>query len=429
MQTPTARLARFLVPAAALLAALFTAGCGWVPEAGQARLRLVNATTGYGALTLAVDDKTVASGVAFGGNGSYADAEDGTNTAELSADGSATVLVSTSVSMSKGDRYALLAYGKSGALSTLLLDENTDEPSSGKALVRVINTAADAGTLDVYLTGSGEALTGSNALQADAAYGTLNPYVTINAGAWRLRVTAANSTTDLRLDLPSLAVSEKTVFTLVLTPGSGGVLVNAILVVQDAGVDLKSNPQARVRVVAGAAASGAVAATVAGTTLMNGVASPSLTGYTLVSAGSATVNASVGGAAAALGSATLAGGGDYTLLVYGSTAAPRAALLADDNALPSLSSQAKVRLVHGLGDLADTLSMKIDFGALADGVAGGAASPYAAIDATTTAQVDVTGGSTTYYSAADRTFAANGVYSVFVLGSAGSPVGVLRKDR
>lgn len=429
MHSPFARVAHLLALAAALTLTLLATGCGWVPEAGQAQVRLVNATTGYGALTLAVDDKTVVSGVAFGGNAAYADAEDGTNTAEISADGSATVLVSTSVSMSKGDKYALLAYGKSGALSTVLLDENAGEPSSGKALVRVINTAADAGKLDVYLTGTSETLTGSNALQADATYGTLNPYVTINAGTWRLRVTAADTAADLRLDLPSLVVPERTVFTLVLTPGAGGVLVNAIVVVQEGGVDLKTNPQARVRVVAGAAASGAVTAGVAGTTLMNGVASPSLTAYTLVPAGTATVSATVDGSSAALTSATLAGGGDYTLMVYGSSAAPAATMLTDDNALPTSSSQVKVRLVHGLGDLSGALAMKIDFGAVADGVALGTASAYTALDATTTAQVDVTNGSQTYYSATDRTFAANGVYSVFLLGSTANPVGVLRKDR
>jgi hypothetical protein len=412
-----------------LFTALLVSGCGWVPESGQARLRLVNASSGYGALSLTVDEKTVASGVAFGADTGYADAEDGTNTAELSADGSATVLVSTSVSMSKGDHYSLLAYGKSGALSTVLLDENQDEPSSGKALVRVINTAADAGKLDVYLTGASETLSGSNALQADAAYGTLGSFVTINSGSWRLRVTAADSTTDLRLDLSGLEMSEKTVYTLVLTPGSGGVLVNAILVKQDGSVQLKANPQARVRVVAGAAASGTVVASVAGSTLMNGLASPSLTAYTLVPAGSAAVTASVGGSAAPLTSATLAAGGDYTLLVYGSTAAPAATLLADDNAPPTVSTQAKVRLVHGLGDLAGTLAMKIDLEAAADGVATGTASAYTAVEATTTALVEVTSGSTPYYSAADRTFLANGVYTVFVLGAAGTPTGVLRKDR
>ena len=68
---------------------------------------------------------------------------------------------------------------------------------------------------------------------------------------------------------------------------------------------------------------------------------------------------------------------------------------------------------------------------VADGVVAGTASAYAAVDATTTAQLSVTalGTAAPLFSAVDQTFSAAATYSVFLVGSASAPVGIVRKDR
>lgn len=420
---------RLMGVAVVMAGLLLNLGSGGGEDRTKAHVRLVNAATGYSALALTVGDEGVTGSAAYGETAAYTDIDPGTRTAEVRRPGSATLLATSSVALSRGDYYTVLAYDKAGTMSTLLLDENSGEPDRGRALLRVVNTASDAGALDVYVTADGETLPESTPVQSGAAYGVLGSYVTVDSGSWRLRVTAANSKTDLRLDVPAVALGSESVATLVLTPGRGGVLVNALLVVQQGGIVTVANPQARVRVVAGVSGGAAVTAGVAGSSLMNAVPAPSLTGYSLVTAGNAAVAASADGVAAALTSATLVGGGDYTLLVYGAPAAPQAVMLADDNTLPQVASQARLRLVNGLADTPVATSMRLDFVAVAEGVAQGAASAYANVDNTTGSQLDVSAGAAAVVSLTNRDLLANSTYTLFVVGPAAAATGILRKDR
>lgn len=413
---------------ACVLAVGVLAGCGGGEDKTKAHVRLVNATSGYSSLSLVIGDETVATGVAYGGSADYTDIKGQTDSADLTRPGSATLLSTSTVTVDKDTHYTMLAYGKAGSLATTLLTDEESTPSSGKALVRVINTASDAGSLDVYLTSSGDTLSEASALTSAVSYGTLGDFITVNSGTWRLRVTAAGSKTDLRLDLTGLVVPSEGVTTLVITPGSGGVLVNALLLVQQGSIAQATNPQARVRVVGGTVG-GSVTASVAGTALISGDTAPVLSSYALVTAGSATVAVDVSGATAALTSATLDGGGDYTLLVYGTADAPQAVLLTDDNTLPGSSSQAKVRLVHALADSTDTASLKLNFSSIASGVAQGAASAYADVDAITAAEFDASVGSTALTAVTDKDVVAQGVYTFFITGAVDSPTQIFFKDR
>ena len=410
--------------------ALLAAGCGGGEDVSKARVRFVNAST-YSALTLKVGDDTPASSVAYGADTGYQNVEPGSRTADVSSPGSATILSSASVSLSKDRDYTLLAYGKAGALAQVLLDDEIGTPSSGKALVRVINAAADAGSVDVYLTGASEALGSATALQSGAVYGTMNGFVTINSGDWRLRVTAAGSKTDVRLDVANLNFDSESVRTLVITPSRGGVLVNALVVRQGGGLDNAANTQARVRVVAGAGGSQPVVASVGGTALLAGDTAPARTAYTTLAAGTVAVAASAGSSTAALTSATLQGGGDYTLLVWGASGSAQAAMLEDDNSRPSDSARARMRLVNGVAGASGTLSLKVEFLVTVSGVAAGTASSYADLAAASTPQLDVSaaGSSSTLCSVANKDVSANGVYTLFALGDATATSCVLSTDR
>ncbi len=416
---------------AALAAAVLLAACGGGADRTKTHLRLVNASAAYAALDLSVASQAVQTQVGYGATSGYVDVDPGTPTATLSSSGSPTVLVSFTPSLSKGQYDTVLAYGAQGALAQLVLDDNAGAPADGTTLLRVVNAAPDAGALDVYITGSSDALAASVPVQAGAALGTLGSWLTVNSATWRLRVTAAGSKADLRLDLGGLALSSRQLTTLVLTPGSGGVLVNALLLNQQGAITRLDGTQARVRVAAGVADGGAVSASVAGSTLMSGVGSPAVCPYALVTAGAQPVVVAVNGTALTTAQTTLAAGADYTLLVWGPAAAAQANWISDDNTLPTASGTARVRLVNGVASLATPIALTVDFLPLADGVAGGAASAYASQTASTTATVTITtsGSATPLFTAATQTFVAASNYSVFAVGAASAPVGILRKDR
>lgn len=408
------------------------AACGGGEDRSKAQVRLVNASVDHAALDLYDDEgRRLRAGVAFGGDAAYAEVDPDEADLDITRAGSLTPLASTAPALAEGDRYSLVAYTSGNTLATAVIDDNVSAPDSGRARVRVFNAAPDAGALDVYLTAATADLADAEPLHANAAAGTATALATTDATTWRLRVTAAGDRDDLRLDLPTVTLASREVVTLVLTPGAGGVLVDALVLVQRGAITRQAGTAARVRVVAGVTDSGAVAASAGGVTLMNGTGAPAAGTYRLVPAGAAAASAAVDGAAVAVPDTTLEAGRDYTLLVYGEADAARAAWIADDNRLPTVSGRARLRLVHGLADVDDALALTLDFNPVADGVAPGTASAAAQVDAVVDGALSVTapGRGSPVWQADEQALAAGSVYTLFVVGRESTATGILRKDR
>jgi len=405
------------------------AACGGGDDRTKAKVRLVNAS-GYSALNMVVDDETKLSSVAYGSTETYVDVDPDETATELRRSDGSSALLSFTPTLTKNRHYTVLAYGAEGALKSLLLDDNSDTPSSGKTLLRIVNAAPDAGAVDVYVTGSDELLADTVALQSAAAVGSVNSYTSVSAGTRRLRVTAAGSKTDLRLDVAAVSLNSEGVMTLVITPGSGGVMVNALLLAEKGGIARHDTTQARVRVAAAVADSGSVTASIDSISVAAGIGAPSVGAYKLVTAGSVTPVVAVNGVSLTTASITLAAGADYTLMVYGAASAPAAVWLDDDNRPATDNTKAKLRLVHGVGDLSSAMSLSVDFVPVAAGVTQGTASAYYSdLAATITADYLVTASGLTSLSAVDKTFVAGATYTLFVVGSTATPTAMLIKDR
>lgn len=418
-----------------LAAGLALAGCGGSGggDGGSAAIRLVNLTTSNSAFDLvdADEDAKLASAVAADQGSTRAAVNDGETSFELRRAGNDSAVVTASWSLSADTKYTAIAYGAEGGLKMAMLEEDEDTPDAGKARLRLYNTSADSGTLDLYLTASDTALEDA-AITATVAASGSSSFVTLAPGTYRLRLTASGDTADLRLDLPAVTVTDRGVVTLVLTAGSGGVLVHAATLAQDGGVTAYKNASARVRLAAGTTGNAAVTASIGGATLASSQRSPSVGSYKLVTAGSGLALATtVNGTALAGSSVTLKAGGDYTLLVHGDAAAAQSALLTDDNRLPTTTGYAKIRLVNALAALEGGLTLNVNYSALAIEIAPGAASDYSSLAAVTDVPLEVISplSSTPLYAIAEADLTAKGVYTVFMLGSSTAPYGMLRKDR
>lgn len=420
---------------ALLAATAWLTGCGGGGggDSGSAALRLVNASPGYAALDLYVDDSKANSAVATGATGGYASVTAGTAVSTvLTSSGSSTALSTSSRTLSAGVSYTLVGYGWQGALKTALLQDDVEAADSGKSKLLVMNLATDAGALDVYLTGTDEALDDATAVASGVEAGNSVGHFSHTSGTYRLRVTGAGNKSDLRLDVSGLSLASTQVAALMLTPGSGGVLVNAQLLVQKGASTVLANTQARARLVASVSANGRVGASANGSTLASSLTSPGIGSYTLVT-GSATapVTVTVDGVAVSVPAQALSVGGDYTLLVRGDAAAPQVTVLTDDNRLPSVSTAAKLRVLNGLNGLDAGLTLSADFSALASNVLPGQASSYTSVTASTAMRLEVSSAlsNTPLFQLTDASISAKGLYTVFMLGDVASLQSVLRKER
>lgn len=406
-------------------------GGGDDDEGGSGRVRLVNATSDYASLDLYRSDTSVSTGVASDAAGDYVSLGSDSYTFNLKRNGSSTTSSTSTRSVSGGKSYTLLAYSTTESLKSVFLEESESAPGSGSAKLRVFNASIEAGTVDVYVTAPDALLSVSSPVSQALAAERVSGYTQFGAGTYRIRVTGNGNKSDLRLDIPSIALADQQIATIVLTSTPGGVLVHGLVVNQKDSVSAQRNTSARVRLAASASAGGSVGATANGTVLAAGFQSPTVGNYVLVPAGAATLAVTINGSAVAVPAATFAPGSDNTLLVTGTAGAPAVTAIADDNRPPLNATNAKIRLVHGVSGLASPATLTADFVAVAVDVAPNSASTSTSLTASSSAEIEVTspGVSGSLYQKDDVNLQAGKVYTIFMLGDTTTPVGVPRQDR
>lgn len=429
----TKALRSALTLAVSAATALALTACYNGADRTKAHVRLVNASPAYATLDLRLDELLTQSSVGYGAITDYSDADASAAAATLASAGAATTLAQFSTSLTRDKYFTVVAYGSAGALRQVVLDDNLSAPAEGKSQLRVLHGAPDAGAVDVYVTAATDALANSTAVLAGSAFGgTLAAPLTLNSGTWRVRITAAGSKTDVRLDLTGVVLPNRQVVTLVLTPTRSGTLVNALLLVQQGALSRHDTTQVRARAVAGVPAMGAVTVQMGAVPLLSGSSNfPVAAGaYSLLDAGTLVPTITVAGANVGPPTTNLLAGGDYTLLVYGAQASPSSVWLTDDNRLPA-DGQARVRLVNGVGALTGTAALQLNNAVAATGLAVGSASAYTEVSTRASADISVVSSAspTALYASTARTLAAGSSYSVFVLGSAGAVSGAVVADR
>lgn len=406
--------------------AILTACGGGGKSDSNTQVRLLNATRSYAQLDLSVNDKTINSKVAYATAGEYGTVDTGSTATKVLTSDVGTSVSATTPTLASGSNYTYITYGFAGAVRTTLLQEAETVPEANKAKLLVLNLAPDAGALDVYVTTAADSLDTATALTTNLQGGAGSGYIQINSGTFRVRVTGYNKRTDLRLDIPAVTLDSASVNTLILTASDGGVLVNGISLVQKGAVKNFANTQSRVRTVAALAAGGTVGATINGQQMFSSAISPLISDYVTTNSGTGTLNVTVGGVTYPFTAPTLAAGKDTTLLVWGSASAPKMSVLDDDNRLPTVSGNVKIRLVNAIAAQTSGVSLNVDFSSVASNVLPGAVSTPNSISSTTASQVDVTvpTSAASIYTNTSLAFPANSVWTFFAVPSSTATQGL-----
>ncbi|WP_457444864.1 DUF4397 domain-containing protein [Roseateles sp. P5_E4] len=433
--------------------ALLTAcGGGGGGDGDKAEVRLLNVTLTQPSLDLVLgDNQSVSAKVTPGTVGTYGSVS--TNSSgNVVTSGSGTSVAVVSPSLTGGSKYTLIAYNSAGLVRTSLLQESQDAAPSGKAKLLVLNLAPDAGAMDVYVLGTGDSPDTATPLVTNNGGGGGAGYTQVNAGTFRIRVTGTGVRNDLRLDIPTVTLDSASVNLLILTNTTSGSLVTGTHVVQQGKATHFANPLTRVRVLNGLPGTPTVSASVADsttsttTTILAASRPLNLSSYVTFNAGAGTVTVLVDGAPKTLAASSFVAGQDYTVLVWGPAGAAQVKALKDDNTLPSVNGNVKIRLINGLSDPSAVATLNVNSQDVqsAINVATGSTSDsfssasYAnggtGVPVVVTSPITLSGDplwvqSGTVTSPGNTILQANGVYTVVVTGD---PVGVrgrLYKDR
>ncbi len=422
--------------AVALLAVLLQAcGGGGSDSTGSASVRVINATQSHASIDLLAGSTVIVPATALDTASAAVSQTAGTITFQANDAGDGNALTTTSAVVGKDLHYSLLAYEASGAVKLASIGEDSTAPTAGTAQLRIFDAASSAGTLDVYVTAPTADLAGVAAPTFTISapnYALSSGLVSFAPGTYRVRVTAADNKTDLRLDMPSVTLADQAVATVVLTPSAGANLVNGGLLIQQGSYTPWRNTNARVRLAAAVSGGATVAASAGSTPIETALVAPSVGAYALVpTTTNAALAVTINGSPLNLPTLALAAGSDATLLVHGSPSAATAALITDDNLLPSAATKLKMRMVNGVTGAATALTLNADFSVIASNVQPGQASGAALVTGNTAMRLEVTSPQTqqSLYLQTALSIPGGGVYTLFMLGDAAAPVGLLRRDR
>ena len=420
------------------LALLVSCGGSGGGGGGDAKIRLLNLSTGYTSLDLITnvdadeddEDVTQSGSVAVETVSDYKDVEADKYTIKLKRTGSGSILRSfTNEELVEDDAFTYVAYGEVGAFGALRIDDTQDDADAGETKISVANVST-AGALDVYITDTDTDLDDTTPVLSGVGAG-LTTFST-NSGTYRLRVTAGGDNDDVRLDIPAFPLPDKGVGALILTSTQGGTLANALWLPQEGQPTKYTNTKARLRGAVGVA-NGASASIFAGGKTVLGSATAGVIGsrYTLLDAGSVPVTLTVNGTAVPVANVTLQAGADYTLLVWSNVNGPQTSLIVDDNRLPSSSGNTKLRLLNGMSTLGAPLTLSMDFSPLIEGALVGEVSDEVEVQSGTDRQIDISNTSTAaaVLTRGSLTLQANSVYTFFMTDNGATPIGVLRRDR
>ena len=216
---------------------------------------------------------------------------------------------------------------------------------------------------------------------------------------------------------------------MILAPGAGGYLLNAIVLDQQGAATQALNVSARARVATSDPAT--VDVTVNGTQIASGLPAPNVGPYILVPSGPVTVQVN-GQAVAPVAPLTAAPGADITVLLTGAT--PTVTLLPDDNtASTSTAKTVKIRLVNGLNGTTGTATLTLNNVLIGNGAAPASASGYTQVASSAgLARLEARIGTLQFYLNQTATLESGRVYSLFLLGdgtTSNPNLGILIPDR
>ena len=183
---------------------------------GPARVRIAHASPDAPAVDVFVDGQSVLTNVTFFTVSDYLQVQPGTHRFQIAptGKGAANAVIDTTVDLTSAEEYTVMAVGRLAAIQPLVLSDSSETPPAGKALIRVVQAAPEAGTVDIKFANSdGPFLTEQYFKSAD--------YVAIDPGDQTFEV-APSGTENVFLITPKMRFEAGWTYTLYLTGVPGG---------------------------------------------------------------------------------------------------------------------------------------------------------------------------------------------------------------
>ncbi len=364
------------------LVALALCGCGKSGNnnnGGDAQIRVVNAFFEAPSLDYVVAGTTLAAALPFQGLRPYQGVSNGTQTFTVTVTGAGTPLVNATSVINGGANYTYVVYGPVTSVGAILALDSFNDPGGGFYAVRVMNTAAGIGPIDVYLTPPGADLTVAAPTVAAVAYGATSLFISVTVGAnFEIRITPTG-TKQVIYDSAPKVFAERSGTTILAYSKGSGTLVNVALLSSDSagGGVVVDNLAAQYKVINASLVASPLNIFIDGNLQLSNIPYTGVSNYQQATAGShaITVQAqATPGATLLTLNPNLSAATDTSIALVGPAGSMNGVVLLDDNQPPATGS-AGVRFVNTSANVA-AVDVYVNFSKQVTGLAMNNASSY-----------------------------------------------------
>lgn len=149
-----------------------TTGCG---SGGVANLRVLDAAPTEPQLNVLVDGNTINSNLAYTANTGYMSVTAGSRHLQVEPVNSTTPIVDTTISLGSTTNTTVIVTGIT-TFEGIVLTDQTTVPTSGTAVIRLVNAAPSMGSADVYVVPDGTSIAGTSPLVSGVSFETASTY-------------------------------------------------------------------------------------------------------------------------------------------------------------------------------------------------------------------------------------------------------------
>ncbi len=412
------------------------ASCGH-SSSNNASLRIMNAIPDAPAISVQLGtNPPLVTGMIFQQLTQYMSVSGGSQDFMVSANGGQSFAINQTLNMGSGN-YTYVVYGPIVSANGILINENNiPTPNSGEFNFRVINVAAGIGPVDVYLTPLGTDINATSPTVSNVGLGAISEFVSPNVGTLELRATATGTKNIIYDTAVQMFSNGNSYEVVVFTKGSARLVSMALLDENSNGTgQVLDNLLADFKVVNASTAGTALNVLVNNVIALSNIPYQGVSNYVNTPAGSttfsvqatATPGANLLTLVATLNSAT------DTSLVFSGPPGGLIPLVLNDNNLPPPALNARVRFVNaspGLGPIDVYINFSKSTAALAENSASLYINETADATIGTAYEFDfnIAGTTTPVLKMPGVTIIAGHTYTIYVVGPANAPQGVVAQD-
>jgi hypothetical protein len=432
--SPTRRLL-----ALACLLMLLLGGCskGGNSSGNNGNVRVFNAFFEAPALDYVIAGTTLASALPFQGSKPYQGVSNGTQTATVTVTGAATPLINATVGINGDADYSYIAYGPLTAPASGFLLDSFSDPGTGFTSVRVMNTAAGIGPIDVYLTPPGADLTLSAPTLGTVAYGAATVFTSSNSCfVCEIRITPTGTKKVIFDSVPKIFAEHAGNTVLVYSKGSGTLVAVAILASDTVGTTTNvDNVLAQYKVINASLVTSPLNVFVDGALQLSNIPYLGVSNYQQTQSGAHTFTVeaqATPGATLLTLNPTLSSATDTSMALVGPAGALNAVVLLDDNQPPATGS-AGVRFVNTSAAL-PSVDVFVNFSKQVSNLAINTASGYVNLTASAISgtnyefDFNVAGTTTPVLKLTNNLLLPGHKYTVYLAGPTATLQGIVTQD-